>query len=336
MKSLFSPSPSSRRLCAAGLLAALALTVSAGERDWWTEDVWSDPERPFLYYGMQKDVRPAVPAEKQDVQNAPLPDEKKSAPRPTDPNDFSAFKTLPALKAERERRLEEAVMDPTPANMQAYQAINAHVLSLSARFASAWQIGRLTHPEYDWTAAHPSANFATAALAEKKREAQDSLLKGLASDAGLLFIGRPGDALTAAAAPPVAAFARTYGIEVLAVAAGTAFSGRVPGNRFEGFAAFETVQADGGRAEALGIDILPAVLLIPNPKAAARRADFSRLKGALRGRDGFLLAAGAVSGEELGRRIAAVLAPEPEMPFSVTNAAPSALPTTSSVSNSFK
>ncbi len=334
MKSLFSPSPLSLRLCVAGLVAALAVTTSAGETDWWTEDVWSDPDRPFLYYGLQKDLRPNIPAAKPDAPNAPV--SEKSAPRPTDPNDFSAFKTLPALKAERERRLEEAVMDPTPANMQAYQAINAHVLSLSARFASAWQIGRLTHPEYDWTAAHPSANFATAALAEKKREAQDALLKGLASDAGLLFIGRPGDALTTAAAPPVAAFARTYGIEVLAVAAGTAFSGRVPGERFEGFAAFETVQADGGRAEALGIGILPAVLLIPNPKATARRADFSRLKGALRGRDGFLLAAGAVSGEELGRRIAAVLAPEPETSHAVTNGAPAALPTSVLPSNSFK
>ena len=94
---------------------------------WWDEDVWADPDRPFLYYGDNAvpDMRPGSTVETTEPQSVDNTDEK-----PFDPEDFTAFKTVEDLRAERERRLNTAIMNPSPANMQSYQAINAHLLAL--------------------------------------------------------------------------------------------------------------------------------------------------------------------------------------------------------------
>ena len=156
---------------------------------WWDEDVWADPDRPFLYYGDNEvpDMRPGSTVEPPEPQSVVKPDEK-----PFDPEDFTAFKTVEDLRAERERRLNTAIMNPSPANMQSYQAINAHLLALSARFAQAWQLGRMLNPGYDWTTTAPSANFATVELGAMKRDKSHALVKSLQGDAGLLFIGKKG------------------------------------------------------------------------------------------------------------------------------------------------
>lgn len=289
--------------------AEVSASAAHGPRDvrhpasWWDEDVWADPDRPFLYYGDNRapDMRPGASVEPK----AEKPPEKKAEAKPFDPEDFSSFKTVESLKAEREKRLNAAVMNPSPDNIKSYQAINAHMLGLSARFAQAWQLGRFMNPGYDWTTTAPSANFATVQMAENRRQHSDSLVKSLRNDAGLLFIGRAGDALTAIAANPVRAFAKTWHLELMAVAAG--INEPASGKAVPGFEGFETVLPDGGRALTLGISTLPAVILIPNPEAMKRRSDFALMKGALAGRDGMLIAAGAVSGEELSRRLVFIL-----------------------------
>ena len=128
---------------------------------WWEEDVWADPHRPFLYYGrdeaakkaeeerqgrdrIRREARAKAKLDEETPIEAKLAqksqDHKKSK---EDPFDFSRFTTVEALKEERQKRLNVAIMNPTIENMASYQAINAHVLALSARFAQAWQLGRL-------------------------------------------------------------------------------------------------------------------------------------------------------------------------------------------------
>ena len=185
---------------------------------WWDEDVWADPDRPFLYYGDNE-----------------VPDMR---------------------------------------------------------------------PGYDWTTTAPSANFATVELGAMKRDKSHALVKSLQGDAGLLFIGKKGDPLTQVAAGPVRAFANTWGLELLAVADG--IDAPAAGTSIPGFEGFDLVQPDAGRAKKLGVNTLPAVILVPNPKAMSR-PDFALLRGGLAGRDGMLIAAGAVSGEELSRRLVFIL-----------------------------
>lgn len=299
--------------CAAltGLTILASAEASTGV-DWWTADVWQDPDRPFLFYGEDRlpERLPRPPEAKSEPKPETAvekPEKKKTEPAAADPDDFSRFTTIEALKAEREARLSAAVMSPTPENMRRYQAVNAHMLSLSARFAEAWQLGRFTSPQYDWTATHPSANFVTASLAETRLQKRNDTLAGLGGDLGILFVARPGDPLTPLAAGALRAFAAAHGIEVLAAAAETSFDGIRKGAELEGFEAFGEVRADAGRTKALGITVLPAVVLVPRPEAVAARPDFALMKGTLAGRDGIVVASGAVSGEELARRISLVL-----------------------------
>lgn len=322
---------------------------------WWEEDVWADPDRPFLYYGIEKRKADAKKAEdereareqiRETAREKALKEQIDQAKPKEDPFDFSRFKTVESLKAEREKRLNVAIMNPTIDNMAAYQAINAHVLALSARFAQAWQLGRLLNPMFDYTATHPSANFATAALTDVKREETAQRLKSLNGDAGLIFIAKPGDPLTDIASGPVRAFARTWNLPLMATAVDETVKTKTPGKDLKGFEGFDEVLPDGGRATLWGIKIFPAVVLVPTPQAMAKRPDFALLKGALAGRNGMLVAAGAVSGEELSRRITfllknsdtlSVLEKGVPMPLSTTNAqglsveSPKTLPTTSAI-----
>lgn len=327
----------------------VAADLPAAGGNWWNADVWKDPDRPFLFYGEDRtpEKRPASiePKQEKDETGAasePLSQNKapaaksetniKDEPKSEDPDDFSRFTTIESLKAEREARLSAAVMNPNPENMRRYQAVNAHMLSLSARFAEVWQLGRFTSPQYDWTASHPSANFVTASLAETRLQTRTETLSALGSDLGILFIARPGDPLTPLAAGPLRAFARTYGLDVLASAAEAAFSGKRPGKDVPGFEAFDDVQSDGGRAEALGIRVFPAVVLIPRPEAVLLRPDFSLMKGALSGRDGIVIASGAVSAEELARRISLLL----DAGKRHANPSGSSLPQTNTAINSYE
>lgn len=283
---------------------------------WWEEDVWADPDRPFLYYGIEKRKADAKKAEderearkqiREAAREKALKEQNNQAKPQEDPFDFSRFTTVEALKAEREKRLNVAIMNPTIDNMAAYQAINAHVLALSARFAQAWQLGRLLNPMFDYTATHPSANFATAALTDVKREETAQRLKSLIGDAGLIFIAKPDDPLTDIASGPVRAFARTWNLPLMATAVDETVKAKTRGKDLKGFEGFDEVLPDGGRAVLWGIKTFPAVVLVPTPQAMTKRPDFALLKGALGGRNGMLVAAGAVSGEELSRRITFLL-----------------------------
>ena len=123
------------------LLAALRASASD---PWWTEDVWSKPDRPFLYYGEGN------PAETNKPEEAPV---REAEPEPEpDPDDFSRFTTREALRAEYERRFDRALLAPTEANVASLQAATAHFFTLAQRFGEAWERTRIGRPEYDWTA----------------------------------------------------------------------------------------------------------------------------------------------------------------------------------------
>lgn len=301
-----------RHLLALTLICFVGSSVATSSTaPWWESDIWHDPNRPFLFYAEKAKKTPAPKKENPVATPQQVP---QAAPAVTaDPDDFSAFVTIESLKAEREKRLSVAIMNPTEENMASYQAINAHMLSLSARFAEAWQFARLTNPQYDFTSSHPSAAFAVSAMAEERTAARASLLDGLREDVGLIFIGDPSSKMTDIAAGPVAAFARSHRLQVLAIATDPALSAPAEGRTIPGFSAFEQVLPDRGQSARWGIRMLPAVLLIPSPEAMHSRPEFRRMAGALSGYDGAILGTGALSGEEIARRIALILGPASSM-----------------------
>lgn len=308
-----------------------AASPDSSRSDWWTEDVWQDPDRPFLFYGnpdeeekaarrrkarteendekARREVReeheepkaPTVEQLEHVAESAPRKEDARKAATPSsgsplnDP-DLTTFTTVKGLRAEVERRLERALMDPTPEHVSAYLEANAFILGKAHRFQVAWERTRFAHPQYDWTASHPVANFATAEENERVMREKSVFLKSLGQEAGILFVVRADDPLSELAARSLASFARTNGIEVL-----------VASDRPVTYAGLPPSKPYNALVASLGLTRLPAAVLVPNPATVAAGA---LRHPALRANPRpTLFATGVVSVEELGSRLMLLLAP---------------------------
>lgn len=165
-------------------------TLVSGQEDFWTEDVWKNPERGFLFYGEDKEQTD------KDPQN---------------------MKTVEELRAEAQRRLNIAVMNPTEENLTAYLEINTLMLEKSSVFAQRWKETLWANPGFDHTVVHPNANFAQVALKDEKKTAKDASLKSLASQAGLVVLVQAGCSFCSMMAPVIQRLQQETGMETLAI-----------------------------------------------------------------------------------------------------------------------
>ena len=233
------------------LFGAVALALAAPAAAFWTEDVWQALDRPFLYYG-----------------EAQLTESEK-APPVTAKVPLASLTTLEALRAERERRLSAAVMTPTAETIRDYLEVNAFVNDKAARFAAGWRDVLLSHPEFDWTALHPTVNAASTALARDDERRTLEVAAGLGLDWGLI--------LFADASP----LTRLMELVVARVGEGPALAKNDP----------LTVKPDEGlhRVAAGGLTVFPALVLV-------NRADPDLTKARL-------MATGVIDVAELTRRL---------------------------------
>ena len=165
-------------------------TLASGQEDFWTEDVWSSPDRGFLFYQEK------------------TPDNQK---------ELTEFETVEELRAEAQRRLNVAVMNPTEENIKGYLAINTLMLEKSTVFAQLWKETLWANPGFDHTVVHPNANFAQVALKDEKKTAKDASLKSLASQAGLVVLVQAGCSFCSMMAPVIQRLQQDTGMETLAI-----------------------------------------------------------------------------------------------------------------------
>lgn len=246
------------------IFGAVAVAAAGPAAAFWGDDVWEAPDRPFLYYG-----------------EAQTPDSEK-APAEAPQVPLASLTTLEALRAERERRLSAAVMTPTAETIRDYLEVNAFVNEKAATFAAGWRDVLLSHPEFDWTALHPTVNAASTALAREDERRTLETAVGLGRDWGLLLFADAGP-LSRLMLPITERFAATLGLELVVARVG------------EGPALAEndplTVKPDAGfhRVAVGGLTVFPALVLV-------NRADPDLTKARL-------MATGVVDVAELTRRL---------------------------------
>jgi conjugal transfer pilus assembly protein TraF len=177
--------------------------------DFWQQDVWKQDDRGFLWYPPE-DAKPVQP------------------PKPA-PRELASITSMEELREERERRLSDAIMQPTPENMKLYLEVNAYVQEKSALFADQWQRTLWENPSFDFTARHPSANFAQVALTANRKTERTNRIAALKSTHGLLYFYSGSCAFCHLQNPLIAELAKTTGLEVLAVSVDGAESGYFPG-----------------------------------------------------------------------------------------------------------
>ena len=177
-----------------GLTALLSLPLVqssfAQPNDFWTEDVWKNPDRGFLFYGEKKD------------------DEHK------DPEEFE---TVEELKFEAQKRLNVAVMNPTESNLKAYLEINTLMLEKSSQFAQRWKETLWANPGFDHTVVYPNANFAQVALKDKTKQEKEAALTQLVQSSGLVILVQNGCSFCGLMAPVIHRLQEETGFNVLAV-----------------------------------------------------------------------------------------------------------------------
>lgn len=208
------------------LTASLTPEVRAGENEskdpvggtdrkacFWAQDVWADPARPFLFYGQDRpqDER-VIEAKKEEKQAKKRTEEVDSdealAIFPADGLDRAAegellsremeskglstlksLRTVKELREEVDRRLDAAVMQPTPAAIGLYLQANAFLMQKAGVFAESWRRALVDNPQFDWTAVRPAVNVVSAGMS---REREGKLLREvrvLAKDHGFIFFG---------------------------------------------------------------------------------------------------------------------------------------------------
>lgn len=247
--------------------------LQSSETQFWTHDVWRDPERPFLFYGNGRDEEEKAkekPREKSQVSEKA----KKAQP----PQSLETLTTLEALQAEVKARLSRAVMNPTEENMRSYLEANAFLIEKAGVFAESWRATLLQNPAYDWTAQHPTVNFASTELSRLAARRVTEAVSTMASDWGLIFFGDDSE-LTRLMLPLVEDFSDRHGFETLYVS-------MVPANPL-----MPEARLDRGQASRIagGLKLFPALVLVHRND---RKLENARLA-----------ATGVVDIAELGRRL---------------------------------
>lgn len=183
------------------------------ENGFWAQDVWADPARPFLFYGQDRPQDERVIEAKKEEKQAKKRTEEVDADEalaifPADGLDRAAegellsremeskglatlksLRTVKELREEVDRRLDAAVMQPTPAAIGLYLQANAFLMQKAGVFAESWRRALVDNPQFDWTAVRPAVNVVSAGMS---REREGKLLREvrvLAKDHGFIFFG---------------------------------------------------------------------------------------------------------------------------------------------------
>ena len=191
---------------------------SAVERkDFWSHDVWLDPDRPFLFYGeardeSKKDERTKATGRRESrSESATANDDATADPLAIFPADgldrapegrlmtmaeeaeglkvLTAITTVKALREETERRLEAAVMRPTPKAIGLYLQANAFLMQKAGVFAESWRRALVNYPRFDWTAVRPAVNAVSASVSHDREGRMLREVAQLHDDYGFIFFG---------------------------------------------------------------------------------------------------------------------------------------------------
>lgn len=293
------------------------------ENGFWAQDVWADPARPFLFYGQDRpqDER-VIEAKKEEKQAKKRTEEVDSDEAlvifPADGLDRAAegellsremeskglatlksLRTVKELREEVDRRLDAAVMQPTPAAIGLYLQANAFLMQKAGVFAESWRRALVDNPQFDWTAVRPAVNVVSAGMS---REREGKLLREvrvLAKDHGFIFFGDE-SLKTRHMLEQVRAFKDEYGFDAAFVSVTGADNPLMPEAREDkGLSAFVAKgirqfpalvlvsrhQKDLTKAKLVATGAADAMTLVRNTHAAAIEMAADRTSTATRQRD---------------------------------------------------
>lgn len=216
------------------------LYYKAGEKGWfWYEQTPTKPAKKKPQEPKQVVAAAAVPA-------APSPKPEE------DPND--PLVRMKLFQEELERIQARAVLDPTPANVQAFMLINAQTQARAGKFAEVWQQVLLGTPQLDYRLVKPVDDAAIHAVNDAKLVINEEGMRAASKEYGLFFFFKSTCPYCIKIAPVIKQFSAQYGFHVVPVS--------LDGAGLPEYPEFKSGQQAG---IALKVESTPAIFLV-NPK----------------------------------------------------------------------
>jgi conjugal transfer pilus assembly protein TraF len=167
---------------------------------------------------------------------------------------LSPLERLKQYQQKLETAKAEAVLNPTPQNVAAYQKLQYQMMDKSQKFAEVWIQNVYKNPSLSYETKTPSSQNARHIYLREEEHKKEQKIEKLSKEYGLFFFFKKNCAYCEAFAPIVKRFAKKYRWEVLTVSE--------HGEKLEGF---ERNMRDNGLAEIWGVSVYPSLFAV-NPK----------------------------------------------------------------------
>lgn len=190
---------------------------------WWEDSPWIKDDRGFHWYPPEK--KAAKPVKKK-----PAEQQAASAPKPKRLEEITDAKDL---REEVDRRKRVAIMNPSPQNMYAYLEGNKFIQDKAAMFTDVWRRTVWQNSDLDYNVRNPTANFAQVEIKQERTRTNNSQVKDLSKNNGLIFFFRGDCQYCKIQAPILQMITRQYGFKVLAVSLDGGGLGEYPGAKVD-------------------------------------------------------------------------------------------------------
>jgi len=169
-----------------------------------------------------------------------------------------AFSFPPTNMADLKKQIkvlkERAIMHPTEKNLVAYIRVQNYLMDVSQTFAERWQQVIWTHPELDFSIAHPVNAQAIQIKQDEDSMYEHARIAHLAKDYGLFFIFASYCPYCHKEASMLKSFSQRYGISVIPIS-----------KDGKGLPEYPIPRPDTGIAAQLHVHSIPSLFLV-NPK----------------------------------------------------------------------
>lgn len=146
--------------------------------------------------------------------------EKKDAGKKTSENavkENDPIERVDQVRKTLKESLDQAIMDPTPDNVERYMALQNQMSQRANQFTNVWQKVLLNHPELNYSIAHPTSNVALQVYHENESKEKEAVLKKFAEHSGLFFFYKSTCHYCQRFAPILKHFAEEHHIAVIPI-----------------------------------------------------------------------------------------------------------------------
>jgi conjugal transfer pilus assembly protein TraF len=164
---------------------------------------------------------------------------------------LTATEEMSLIRKELEERLNQAILEPTDANVMAYMQMQQQWVHQSSQFSQTWVKNLLDHPQLDSRLIAPITQYGVQVQKQISREQKEERIRSLTESHGLAFFYEGNNKISQAFSFVVKEFAKKYKWQVIAISCDGVL---IPG--------FENNQVNQGLVQRLSVEYFPSIYLI--------------------------------------------------------------------------